>query len=415
MNASRPSAASCVAINSSDRSSRSRRASAATRCERAAGPRARRSAASWRFSAPGADRSRRARRLRDRRRSRSRGRCVRRLLGADRAAGQQQIFRCRQADAFRQQAGRRRREHADLDLRLAELASRPAKSRCPAVASSRPPPRHWPRTATSTGTGEAKIRRISRWKSASIAAQRSGRCSSIEAPKLKWAPVASIRMPRNCARGPRAGRRPARARRPAPRREYWPSDDPAAAEAAASVAVEPDLQRELVTAAARPSRLRGISSSIIASVQPSPLASRCRSATKSISRSCFGPSLKARNPVARLGHHVERKPGAAVFLVAVPGVELRLAQLLEALGQAFGERGQELGAQRLDLGVEQRQIDGAARHQRLAGRQGFAGQGLAVNDAAIVVEIALGFDQRVGDERAVHFQPGHDVQTTPRR
>src|SRR5690349_23558406 len=51
---------------------------------------------------------------------------------------------------------------------------------------------------------------------------------------------------------------------------------------------------------------------------------------------------------ARLGHHVQREPRARVFLVAVPRVELGLAQLLERLGRAVGEREQQLRAERLD-------------------------------------------------------------------
>src|ERR1019366_2553665 len=64
-------------------------------------------------------------------------------------------------------------------------------------------------------------------------------------------------------------------------------------------AFEPDLQR--AAHALCPPALGipalGISSSIINSVHPSPLARRWRRATKSPSRSFFGPSLKARNPV----------------------------------------------------------------------------------------------------------------------
>ena len=62
--------------------------------------------------------------------------------------------------------------------------------------------------------------------------------------------------------------------------------------------------------------------------------------------------VEGAEPGARLGQHVEGEPGAAVFLVAIPGVDFRLAQFLEALGQAFGERGHQLGAHRFDLGVE---------------------------------------------------------------
>ncbi len=55
---------------------------------------------------------------------------------------------------------------------------------------------------------------------------------------------------------------------------------------------------------------------------------------------------------ARFGHHVEREPGARVLLVAVPGIELGLAQLLDRLGGAVREGVEQLGAQRLDLLVE---------------------------------------------------------------
>ena len=93
---------------------------------------------------------------------------------------------------------------------------------------------------------------------------------------------------------------------------------------------------------------------------------------------------------ARFRHHVEGQPVARVFLVGVPRVELRLAQLLDRLGRAFGEGVEQLGAQRLDLLVEQAEIDGAALQQRLTFGGRGTGLGLAVDDAPILVEEAVG-------------------------
>ena len=81
-------------------------------------------------------------------------------------------------------------------------ASGAAKIGPPASATSSPPPRHWPRTATRIGAGNSSIARISACSDASIAAQRSGRCSSTLAPKLKCGPSASSSTPRSPA-GPR--------------------------------------------------------------------------------------------------------------------------------------------------------------------------------------------------------------------
>src|SRR5450631_1823690 len=53
------------------------------------------------------------------------------LLGANRAPGKQKILSRRKPDAFGQQAGRRRREYADLNLRLAELGILAGKQQMP--------------------------------------------------------------------------------------------------------------------------------------------------------------------------------------------------------------------------------------------------------------------------------------------
>src|SRR5512143_851195 len=94
-----------------------------------------------------------------------------------------------------------------------------------------------------------------------------------------------------------------------------------------SVALEPDFQR--AAHALCPPALGipafGISSSIIASLHPSPLARRWRNATKSISRSFFGPSLKARNPVR----------ASAIMLRAS---HARLFSLLRFQASSFGLR-----------------------------------------------------------------------------
>src|SRR5208282_295941 len=95
------------------------------------------------------------------------------------------------------------------------------------------------------------------------------------------------------------------------------------------------------------------------------------------------PFVEGAESRLRFRHHVEGKPGTRILLVAVPYVELRLAQLLEALGQAFGKGEQELAAELLDLFVEQRKIDLAAGEQLLAFGQRLAGLGLAMNDAAV--------------------------------
>ena len=93
---------------------------------------------------------------------------------------------------------------------------------------------------------------------------------------------------------------------------------------------------------------------------------------------------------ASFRHHVERKPVARIFLVGVPGVELRLAQLLDRLRRAFGEGIEQLGAQRFDPLVEQAEIDCAAFQQRLAFGSSRARLGLAVNDAPILIEESIG-------------------------
>src|SRR3990170_1020645 len=90
---------------------------------------------------------------------------------------------------------------ASLISGLPSIAPGAAKIRWPAAATSRPPPRHWPRTATRTGTGLATSCRIMACRSRSIAAQDSGRCSSTLAPKLKCGPSASRRTARSRAPG----------------------------------------------------------------------------------------------------------------------------------------------------------------------------------------------------------------------
>ena len=96
---------------------------------------------------------------------------------------------------------------------------------------------------------------------------------------------------------------------------------------------------------------------------------------------------------ARLRHHVEREPGARILLVAIPCLELGLAQLLDGLRRAIGERVEQLGAKRLDLFIEQAEIDGAALHQVLAGLQGVARLRLAERETAVLIGDASRLDQ----------------------
>ena len=127
----------------------------------------------------------------------------------------------------------------------------------------------------------------------------------------------------------------------------------------------------------------------------------------------LGPFVEGGEAGARLGHHVQRQPGARVFLVAVPRLELRLAQFLQRLGGAVGEGEQDLGGEFLDLRVEHRQVHRAARQQRLAFLNRLAGLRLAVDEAAVVVDHPVCLDQRVGDEPAVDLERRHQVGEDP--
>ncbi len=285
-------------------------------------------------------------------------------------------------------AGRGGREDAEHDLRLAELRSGAAKSRWPASATSSPPPRHCPRIATRMGTGNSSIRQQSAWSDCEhsgagrrqvlldAGAEAEVRAFGVEqdaAQRRRLAARASASARRSAAiisasttlalgrasRSAQQARRRARARLAAGAAHHLPPFALAAG-------------RRLSTS----SGLQGV-----------PAASAWRSATKSASRSSLVPSLNARKPVARLGHHVEGEPGARVLpCCAFQASSLGLRSSSIVLRRAVREGEQELRAELLDPLVEQREVHLPALQQRLALRERRAGLRLAVDEAAVLVE-----------------------------
>src|ERR1022692_4089069 len=69
---------------------------------------------------------------------------------------------------------------------------------------------------------------------------------------------------------------------------------------------------------------------------------------------------------ARLGHHVQRQPGAIALAVAVPVFQLVFAQALNGLDEAIGHGVQQLGAQRFYGFIQKSQIYGTFGQQFLA-------------------------------------------------
>ena len=284
-----------------------------------------------------------------------------------------------------------------------------AKIGPPASATSSPPPRHWPCTATRIGSGNSTIAISSACSEASIAAQRSARCSSTLAPKLKCGPSASSSTPRSpglarCASSAACSApiiaasmmlafgRASRSRSSAPSR----SSHACTGATTSAMVLGPGL--DLVVQAADPALAGG---QLLTQQHEVDLAV------------ILGACVEGREAAARLGHHVQRQPGTRVFLVAVPGLELGLAQFFERLGGAVGEGQQDLGAQGLDACVEHRQVHRATLHQRLACVQRVAAHRLAVGVAAVLVVLALCLDERIGDELAVDLQRRHDVGQDP--
>ena len=237
------------------------------------------------------------------------------------------------ADALRQQAARRGREDAELDLGLAELRvgrredQRAGKRQLEAAAQALPAHGHQDRhRATRAWRRSERVQALR-------ASPRSGpaKCSSTQAPKLKFGPSASIRRREQVAALEMRRRAPAPSARDHRRvddvglgpREAQPEQRPAS--------LEPDAERRwraAVIGVSEPSADEAFDELLAPGRRPS--ASAWRSATKSTSRSVLRALVEGAEAGARLGHHVEREPGARVLLVAVPGLELGLAQLLEA-------------------------------------------------------------------------------------
>ena len=122
------------------------------------------------------------------------------------------------------------------------------------------------------------------------------------------------------------------------------------------------------------------------------------------------PVVERPEPRIRLGHHVEREPGAVAFAVAVPVLELVLAHALDRLRQAVGHRVEQFRGEVVDGGIEQREIDRAALHQGLRFIARRAALRLAHDDAAEFVDHFVGHDQRIRDPLVINAKGRNDLR-----
>ena len=268
-------------------------------------------------------------------------------------------------------------------------------------ASSSPPPRHCPRTATRIGTGELEHPQRELVERPQHPAQLAGRCSSTLAPKLKCGPSASSRTARSGrAAQPRVGERVAAPRSSRRRsRSPWVGASRDAQQARRRAPARRAAERQGITC--RPSRRGGGGQQALDELR-APRRRRAASAgaaaTKSTSRSLLRALVEGAEAGVRLGHHVEREPGPGVLLVRVPGLELGLAQLSTVFVVQSGKVSSSLAQSSLDRSSSRREIDLAALQQRLAVLERGAGLRLAVDEPAVLVEQAVGDDERVRDE-----------------
>ncbi len=225
-------------------------------------------------------------------------------------------------------------------------ASGAANIRLPASANSSPPPRHWPRHRHQDRPRPVEHR-------AEQAVQRAQHLLAGRGQVLLDARAeGEVRPLVVDQRGEQAGVVAMRGERAGQRGDHRRVDEVGLGPREAqpqqrAVALQPDLERAVSHALCR-----GWMASCRPPTQLSPAASFCRSSTKSDLAVVLRSRVERGEAGARLGHHVERQPGPRVLLVAVPGLELGLSQLLERLGGAVGEGEQDLGAQLLDLGIE---------------------------------------------------------------
>ena len=206
-----------------------------------------------------------------------------RLVGADGASGQQQVLGGRRADPVRQQHRGGRGEDAELRS-PAVPAARPARrrSRLPASATSSPPPRHWPRTATSIGAGNASIARISACSDRSIAGAGAGQVLLDAGAEAE---VRAVGVEQHAAQRRHPG---VAGEGGVERRDHRRVDDvglgPRQSRGAAARRRAPARPAAAWSRGGQPRRAAGIRPSVKASSQAWPRASAWRSATKSTSR-----------------------------------------------------------------------------------------------------------------------------------
>src|ERR1019366_9378442 len=107
---------------------------------------------------------------------------------------------------------------------------------------------------------------------------------------------------------------------------------------------------------------------------------------------------------ARLGHHVQRQPGAIALAVAVPVFQLVFAQALNGLDEAIGHGVQQLGAQRFYSFIKQRQIYGTFGQQFLALLALLSGFRFADQQPAVFINHAIGNHQWIRYPLSVHLE-----------
>src|ERR1022692_891604 len=114
--------------------------------------------------------------------------------------------------------------------------------------------------------------------------------------------------------------------------------------------------------------------------------------------------MEGAEPGARLGHHVQRKPGAIGLAVAVPVFQLVFAQALNGLDEAIRHGVQQLGAQRFYGFIKQRQIYGAFGQQFLALLALLSGFRIAQQQPTVFINHAIGDNQRIRYPLPVHLE-----------
>src|SRR5579864_1302594 len=248
------------------------------------------------------------------------------FLGTDRASGKQEVLGGRKSNAFGEQTGGRRREDADLNLGLTEFGIPPGKQqmssarKLKAAAETLAADRHQDRRGRSKDFQD-QLMEAREHRRAAVRQMLLDRGTKAE--------MGAGRVDQNAAQSSIGDMLAERLLDRADHRRVKDirlgAIEPQTKQV--PVAFKPDLQRiaHALCPPAFDAPACGIKSSIIASVHPSPLARRWRSATKSISRSFFGPSLKARNPVR----------ASAIMLRAS---QARLFSLLRFQASSFGLR-----------------------------------------------------------------------------